>query len=153
MKKYLIYIVALLVLMKDQLAKLIVRSTFSLGQSKPIIKGVFHLTYVTNTGVIFGLFPGYQAIFQIATVLVVVLIFIYYYHSKPESLLINTSLGLIIGGAISNFIDRLYFSRVIDFLDFRVWPVFNFADSAIVIGVLLVVIGSLTRSSKHQALK
>ncbi|RJQ31147.1 MAG: signal peptidase II [Actinobacteria bacterium] len=151
MKKLLFYSTFTLIILFDQLTKLLIRLKFQLGESIALIKGIFHFTYVQNTGVAFGLFQGYQIIFQLVSLIVVFGVISYYFYTKPQNNMVVFSLSLISAGAISNFIDRLYLGKVIDFLDIRVWPVFNIADSAIVIGVLLLVISSFAKGNIANA--
>ena len=98
----------------------------------------FSFTYVTNTGAAFGLFPDRGAIFMAIAVVVVVVIAIYYWHMPAGQWLIKLSLGLQLGGAAGNLIDRVQYGHVVDFIDFKFWPVFNLADTSIVIGVSLL---------------
>ncbi len=95
----------------------------------------FSLTFVKNTGVSFGLFKGYNLIFILLTLLVIATI-IYNYKKYPKSYL---AFNLILAGAIGNLIDRIFRGFVIDFIDFNFWPVFNLADSLIVIGALILI--------------
>jgi len=116
------------------------------GESIPLISGVLHFTHVKNSGAAFGVLQNQRAVFLIASIVVIIAILYYYWQDKSESKLINGSLGLVLGGAIGNLIDRVFLGKVTDFIDFRVWPVFNLADSAIVIGAILLGI-ILTRNA------
>ncbi|MGI6285401.1 signal peptidase II [Neomoorella humiferrea] len=127
-----------LILGLDQLTKYIVRVNFQPNESLPVINSVFHLTYVNNPGAAFGLFAYKTPVFVAITVLVVAVILIAYRTLPPGSPVMRLALALITGGALGNLIDRLRFGYVVDFLDFRVWPVFNLADVAIVSGVILL---------------
>ncbi|PRR70168.1 Lipoprotein signal peptidase [Moorella humiferrea] len=127
-----------LVLGLDQLTKYIVRINFQPNESLPVINSFFHLTYVNNPGAAFGLFAYKTPVFVAITVLVVAVILIAYRILPPGSPVMRLALALITGGALGNLIDRLRFGYVVDFLDFRVWPVFNLADVAIVSGVILL---------------
>ncbi|WP_338825323.1 signal peptidase II [Neomoorella humiferrea] len=127
-----------LVLGLDQLTKYIVRVNFQPNESLPVINSFFHLTYVNNPGAAFGLFAYKTPVFVAITVLVVAVILIAYRILPPGSPVMRLALALITGGALGNLIDRLRFGYVVDFLDFRVWPVFNLADVAIVSGVILL---------------
>jgi len=130
--------VALGVLILDQGSKYIVQQAMAEGASYPIIENVLHLTYVRNPGAAFGMLPN-KTLFFIAVSLVVVAGTLYYYRSVPrEQTGLRWALGMIIGGAIGNLIDRIRFGEVVDFFDFRVWPVFNIADSAIVVAVGII---------------
>ncbi|MGE5484989.1 MAG: signal peptidase II [Ignavibacteriales bacterium] len=121
----------------DLASKKVVKSLMTPNQSIPIIPNVFHLTYVLNPGAAFGLFAYKRIYFILVTVIVIVLILIYGKRFAGNSVLLQLSLGLELGGALGNLVDRVIIGRVVDFLDLRVWPVFNVADSAIVIGVAL----------------
>ena len=127
------YLIMLIVIFCDQWIKTLIRSNFSVYQSMPLVRGVFHLTYVQNTGAGFGILAGRQNLFIIIALLIISGLLIYKYRSADHRLL-DLSLGLIIGGALGNVIDRIYLGYVVDYLDFRIWPVFNLADSMVVIG-------------------
>jgi len=108
------------------------------GQSIPLIKNVLAITYVRNPGAAFGLLP-YRTIFFIVVTLLVMGMIIYYYRVLPAGYwLLRLGLALQLGGAIGNFIDRVRHSSVVDFIDVKFFPpVFNLADTAIVLGVVL----------------
>jgi signal peptidase II len=134
-------VVALIAVTIDQLAKRIVTASLVPGQSWapfPALENLFSMTMVTNTGAAFGLFPGLGAVFMVVAIVVVVVIAIYYWHMPEGQFLIKLSLGLQLGGALGNLLDRLRFGYVIDFIDFKIWPVFNLADASIVLGVALL---------------
>lgn len=92
-----------------------------------------------NTGAAFGIFRSQTIFFVIISLIAVVAIVIYIKRSARPSYFKDIALALILGGAFGNLVDRLFFGYVIDFLDFRVWPVFNVADSAITIGTVLLI--------------
>jgi signal peptidase II len=100
---------------------------------KDVSYGIFR--YTTNTGAAFGLFQGHVLVLSILSFLIVVLIVLAYLRFKKYYL----PLGLIFGGALGNLIDRLAFGYVRDFIDFKIWPVFNIADVANTIGVLILI--------------
>ena len=155
--------VAGVVVVLDQLTKLYIHSGFGLGESVPVIRDIFHITYVRNTGAAFGIFRDVSELFRklfflsmppIAMVIIVAML----RGVANEDNWQVFSLSLIFGGAVGNYIDRLRFGYVIDFLDFHyknVWsyPAFNLADSAIVSGVclLLVIMSVRDRSAKKSA--
>lgn len=120
----------------DQLTKFWVLRELSPGQSIPVIKNVFHLTCVLNSGAAFGILKGRVYILILIAAAVIILILINLRRIKLPP--VKIALALILSGAVSNLIDRLRLNAVIDFLDFRVWPVFNVADSAITIGAVLL---------------
>lgn len=104
------------------------------GESIPVVPGIFHITYVRNAGAAFGLFQHQTGLFVAVTAVVIALIVLYGRQAARGQPLLALALGLQLGGAVGNLVDRLRGGTVVDFLDFRVWPVFNLADSAIVIG-------------------
>jgi signal peptidase II len=137
----------------DQIAKLRIRSTMTPNESIPLVQDVFHLTYVRNAGAAFGLFPGRQSIFMLTTAVVLFVIAAYWRRSRPTAWPIVIALGLIAGGSIGNLIDRATLGRVTDFFDFTLidFPVFNIADSAIVIGVGILIAWLLLVPENPQA--
>lgn len=133
------WVVALLVLCGDQASKWLVRQSLQLGQSIPVLSPVLHLTYVQNTGAAFGMLRGHAPLFVLLSVAVAVWIVAELRKPDGHGRLTLLSLSLILGGALGNVIDRLRLGYVVDFIDLRVWPVFNIADSAITIGVSLLL--------------
>jgi signal peptidase II len=130
-----------LTLVIDQISKRLVMTSFSLGESwNPVasLERWVSLTYVTNTGAAFGLFPDYGGIFMVIALVVVAIIILYYRHVPGDQWWVQISLGLQLGGALGNLVDRLHYGHVIDFIDFKVWPVFNVADSALFIGTVIL---------------
>lgn len=133
-----LFSILLLALVGDQLTKLAVVASLRFGESVPA-EGLFRFTYTTNTGSIFGLFPGQTAALTVAS-FVGVGILLYFYHAHPwPGRLLRLSLGLQLGGAIGNLVDRVRLGHVVDFIDVGPWPVFNLADSSIVVGITLLV--------------
>jgi len=128
-------LLALGLLILDQWSKWLVMSRMAQGESIPVIEPVFYLTYVRNPGAAFGMLPYKTAFFITITVIVVVGVILFIKRIPEGKSLLKTGLALQVGGAVGNLIDRIRFGHVIDFFDFRVWPVFNIADMAIVIGV------------------
>jgi signal peptidase II len=130
------------VILSDRITKSFFAGLLSPGESLPIIRNVFHMTLVHNTGIAFGLFRDKGAVFiLIAAVAIALLVFnIYYYRQNEKALsrIYIIGFSLILGGAIGNLIDRMFYGYVIDFIDFRIWPVFNIADSAITIGAVII---------------
>ena len=141
-----IFIVVSLILSLDQFSKLIVSKNLSLSQSLPVIKGIFHLSLVHNRGAAFGIFKNQLPLFVFTSCLAITLICFNLKRGGKRSY--NIALSLILGGALGNLIDRLSLGYVIDFLDFRVWPVFNLADSAITVGAVLLGYSILTTKDR-----
>lgn len=144
----------------DQLSKVIALSHLSRVYSFKVIDGFFSLTLVLNSGVAFGLFSHSSAAWKVIALLLVsgitvVALLGYYFFSKELTWVMSTAFCLIVGGAIGNMIDRYRFSKVVDFLDFYWksyhWPAFNFADTAISIGVFLLLFDILHQSRKPVA--
>ena len=134
-----IFIIVVLILALDQLTKLLVTSSVVVHQSIPVVKNIFHITLVANRGAAFGILKDQATLFIFAAIFAVGLIYVNIRKSGPEKIsLYKISLVLILAGAMGNLIDRLRFGYVVDFLDFRIWPVFNVADSAITIGAILL---------------
>ena len=130
------------VFLLDQFTKWKVKSNFDLYQSKQIIENFFHITYVTNDGMAFGLsMPGGRSILLLLSALLTVLIFWYLWRERSNHIVIRLSLALILAGALGNIIDRTLYGSVVDFLDFMIgdfhWYIFNVADSSVTIGMIL----------------
>ncbi|WP_027718141.1 signal peptidase II [Desulfovirgula thermocuniculi] len=134
------WLTALVTLAADQLSKWLVQLYMQEGQTIPLLPRVFHLTYVRNPGAAFGIL-AYQTGFFIGVALLVVLGVIWASRRLTEDrFLTRLSLGLVMGGALGNLVDRLRYGLVVDFLDFRIWPVFNLADTAIVVGTFFLLL-------------
>lgn len=144
-----LYIVAALVVVIDQITKELVRSSMLVGDSTPLIPGIVYLTHVKNPGAAFGILPNYQMLFYVVALAVVVLLLVYYRRLDKVDRVTSLSFGLVTGGATGNLIDRVSAGVVTDFIDFRFWPVFNIADTAIVVGVILLGI-VLTRGAGQE---
>jgi signal peptidase II len=132
-------LIALVVFIIDQATKFITANFMYLGQSIPLINNVLHLTYVQNQGAGFGLMQGYR-IFFIVFSFIVLAYLIFKWNNIPQEFNVSFPLGLALGGLFGNLIDRAIQGFVVDFIDFRIWPVFNIADSAISIGIVWIVI-------------
>jgi signal peptidase II len=145
-----LFVLPLAVVILDQFSKYIVVENMALGESIPIIKEVFHLTYILNPGAAFGMF-AHNRLFFIAIAVIVIGIIIW---ARREILAspweVKAGCGLFLGGAIGNLIDRARQGLVIDFFDFRIWPVFNIADIAICIGVGLIIWNLLKTELKRD---
>jgi signal peptidase II len=135
----------------DRISKQIVFGSLSEGQSLKILPGIFHITAVFNKGAAFGLFKDQKIFFIALSMSAIASIIIYLWRRKADDMAVATALGLVLGGAAGNLADRLRFGYVVDFLDFRVWPVFNLADSAITIGAVILVWRVMTRARRHKS--
>ena len=145
------WLVAILGIIFDQITKYIVVQNFAaVGDTLPLWSNVFHFTYVINTGAAFSFFRGQVEILRWISLVVSLILIIYVWFTPRLALLEQLGYGFILAGAIGNGIDRFLFGYVVDFLDFRLinFPVFNLADVAINIGVVLLLVYSFTGSSK-----
>lgn len=129
---------SLMVVIIDQVSKYLVQKNMAEMESIPIILNVFHLTYINNPGAAFSMLVGKTPFFIVVTLLAALVAIYFYYRVDRKKTLLRLGIALALGGAVGNLIDRIRFGKVIDFFDFRIWPVFNVADCAIVIGVALI---------------
>ncbi len=127
----------------DQISKQLIVRILPEDQTLPVIQGFFYLTRVNNTGAAFGLFRGAGAYLVAATLAsILVLLFCLVRYNHQMRTLQRWGWILVAGGALGNLHDRIYYQYVIDFFDFRVWPVFNLADSFVCVGVFLVALSA-----------
>ena len=122
----------------DQLTKLAIKSNMLLGESWPA-EGFFRLTYSTNSGTIFGLFPNQTIILTVASVAAIGFLVYYYRTHRYPNPALRFAIGLLLGGAFGNLIDRIRSGAVVDFIDVGPWPIFNLADSSIVVGIVVLI--------------
>ena len=132
-------IVALLVVIFDQLTKYYVVENFYLGESVPVIENIFHWTYILNPGAAFGMLEGSRWFFVVIAVGVLGGIWYMKDEINEGGWMMQYGAALFGGGAIGNLIDRARSGLVIDFFDFRIWPVFNVADIAMCVGVAMIL--------------
>lgn len=131
-----ILLISLFIILLDQLTKLFVSKNIS----KPVpILNIFYLTNIKNTGAAFGILQNQTLLLTFISIFVIGLI-VYYYDKVPTNKLIWLCVGLLLGGTVGNLIDRVRLGYVVDFLDFRIWPAFNIADSAVTIGAIGIII-------------
>jgi len=129
---------ALLVVAADRLTKAAAVYILTTGESLGILPGIFHITLVFNKGMAFGLLQNGTVFLIVGAVAAITMISWYALRARRHGVMYQVALGLILGGAAGNLIDRIRFGYVIDFLDFRIWPVFNLADSSITIGAIMI---------------
>ncbi|WP_174495557.1 signal peptidase II [Salirhabdus euzebyi] len=141
------YVIALVIIAIDQWTKWLIVKNMTLMESIPVIENFFYITSHRNKGAAWGILQGQMWFFYIITVVVVIGVIIYLQKFGRQHVLLGLSLGLILGGAIGNFIDRVFRQEVVDFFDFIIFgydfPIFNIADSALVVGVILMIIYTL----------
>jgi signal peptidase II len=132
------FLIAALIVALDQFTKHIIRSNLVPGETWADW-GMFRIVRVTNTGAAFGILQGQGVFLTITTLFGLAAIILYYLYPPMEHGLLRLALGLQLGGAVGNLTDRVRLGGVTDFIDFRYWPAFNVADSAIVVGVATIV--------------
>jgi signal peptidase II len=145
-------VIALLAVAIDQISKTAVTRSFSPGEWTPVLGDFFRLTLVLNPGGVFGTKLGSPNFYTFISVLAIGVTLWFFFKAKTDGVAFRTGLSLILGGAIGNLIDRFRFGEVVDFLDFDFfninlpgfyldrWPVFNLADSFVLVGMVLIVI-------------
>ena len=143
------FALALLVFLVDQGLKKLVEGSMRLGESIPVIPGVFHLTYIKNAGGAFGILDGRGDVLLLGSVIAVAFVLWMLLEGPPTRIMV-LGCGLILGGAAGNLLDRLTTGQVTDYIDLRVWPVFNAADVAIVLGATTLILAALQPVEKGQ---
>lgn len=138
------YLTAFLLIIIDQITKVLVKSNMYVGESIPILGDFFQLTYIRNTGAAFSMFSG-QRVLLVAFPIIAMAIGIWYIHrQKGEHWTFYGSWALIVGGGIGNLIDRIAFGAVTDMLDFSIFPpIFNVADIGVTLGCALFMFNIL----------
>jgi len=135
-----ISLISLFVFILDRLSKTAILENFSQGESSKVFPNFLHITVVFNSGAAFGLLKNMTPFFIVVSFVVLAVIVLYVVRAAWIDFAVSVALGLVAGGAAGNLVDRIKLGYVIDFLDIRVWPVFNIADSAITIGASLLVL-------------
>jgi signal peptidase II len=147
---------AALVFAVDQASKAIVMASMQLGDDIPVLPPVLDLHYITNRGVAFGLFSRFGDVFVPVAIVIMAVIVGYYRSIRGRRLWLRLALALQLGGALGNLLDRLRYGAVVDFIEFHIdainfhWPVFNLADSAIVVGVG-ILLACLSAQQEQEA--
>ena len=146
---------SVIIVIADQISKSIIKYSMHLYESIPAIPGFFHLTYVVNKGMAFGIdLPIGIGIFSFLSIIISCFLVFILWRERENILLVRIALALILGGAIGNLIDRILFSEVVDFLDFMIgdyhWYIFNIADSAVTVGIILMLWHSVFIKDKVQ---
>ena len=146
-----------LIITADQISKSLIKSTMTLYDVIPVIPGYFYLTYIINEGMAFGIdLPfGIGTLFFSGVSLIITCFLVWIlWCERKNNLLMRISLALILGGAIGNLIDRILFGEVVDFFDFMIgdfhWYIFNIADSAVTVGIILMLFYSFLFKPKVQ---
>ena len=135
----------------DQIVKIIISSTMSVGETIPVIKDIFHFTYIRNEGAAFGMLSEHRWVFMIISSVAIVIMCIYHFKFCKERMLTRIGIALVIGGGIGNMIDRIFLGYVVDMIDCRFidFYVFNVADSCVCVGAGIVFLGVLLDTIKE----
>lgn len=147
------YLIAVLILIIDQISKSLIEIFFKLNESVMVIKNFFYITVVHNTGGAWSIFSNHSYLFIIASIVAIVLLIKFMFGFK-NNLRNSIAFASLFGGIFSNLADRLFLGYVRDFLDFKIfgydYPIFNIADIAIVIGVILLIIAVIKGEDKYD---
>jgi len=146
-----IFSVACSIFILDMITKFIAVKSLVQGQSVKVLHNIFHITLVFNDGTAFGLFRGKREFFILLSLMVIIFMIVFIRRHKVRDAVLSIALGLILGGACGNLADRIRFGYVIDFFDLRVWPVFNVADSAVTVGVAIILLKILYKGKGQRA--
>ena len=149
-KQVLYLVISLLVVVADQWLKNYIVTNFKIGDEKTIIPWILSFTYLQNDGAAWNIFSGQMILFYLISIAAIVVVVYYLFNPKYKNWLFDTGLALVLGGIVGNFIDRLHLKYVIDMLqlDFVQFNIFNIADSAITVGIVLVFIYLIFISEK-----
>ncbi|RJP72131.1 MAG: signal peptidase II [Candidatus Abyssobacteria bacterium SURF_17] len=132
--------IAFVVAILDQITKSLIVRHLHVDESIEVISGFLSITLVHNSGIAFGLLPGFSDVFMIVTLLSIGIVIYFYVTAEPRGKLLMAGCALILGGALGNLIDRFRLGYVVDFINFGFWPAFNVADSSVSVGVALLLI-------------
>jgi signal peptidase II len=141
---------ALVVVIADQATKALARGRLGSGGSFPLLGGAVDIVYARNTGAAFSLLQSRDSLFVVVAILVIGGIVMFYRRATDLPPIVQIGLGLILGGALGNLIDRIRQGYVADLVDLHWWPVFNVADSCIVSGVAALVLQSYLQDRKNR---
>lgn len=148
------YLLSLLIIGFDQFSKWLIVKNMEYGEQITIIENFFYITSHRNSGAAWGILEGKMGFFYVITIVVVIGLVYYLQKYGKDSKFLAISLSFILAGAIGNFIDRLFRKEVVDFLDFMLftynYPVFNIADSFLVVGVILLLIATIIEERKEK---
>ena len=133
------YLIVIIWLVLDQVSKYYVMNHFAIGESVSVIQNVFHLTYIINRGAAFGMLANQRWFFLVVAFILIIVYAIYHKKVNRGPISLRIGSALLISGAIGNGIDRYVFHGVVDFFDFRIWPIFNVADIGICVGVACII--------------
>ena len=142
---------ALILLIVDWLTKLWVDSSLEFGVPTDLIGNIIRLTRVHNDGGAFGIFPGGGVVFLVVSGIVSLILFLILLTMQIDSRLIKTGMAFVLAGALGNLIDRVQWGYVLDFFEFRGFPIFNVADACITVGAVLIILSILFGGERNQS--
>ncbi len=146
---YFLIIIAVVIL--DQIIKKAVVGSMALYESIPVLQDIFHITYIHNTGAAFSIMEGLRAVLILLPLVMIVAAIVFMIAKRRTAHpLLMTSVALIAGGGVGNLIDRIFLGYVVDYLDFRVFPIFNLADIAVCAGCGLLILYVLFIDGKQN---
>lgn len=140
----------------DRISKIYISQNFELGQSfRPVADLPVYITYHLNTGIAFGMLTQQAAVILVMNCVIIGFVTVFYIQSARNSFCGSEALGagMMLGGALGNLFDRVYFRAVIDFIDLRFWPIFNLADSFICLGAFMIIVYSFYKLSGSRVRK
>ncbi|MEN2003451.1 signal peptidase II [Staphylococcus hominis] len=156
-KKYYIglsLIVAIVILIIDQLTKKIITATMNIGDSYEVIPHFLNITSHRNNGAAWGILSGKMGFFYIITLIILAVLIIFYIKETKYNAFMQVAISLLFAGALGNFSDRLFNGEVVDFIDTNIFgydfPIFNIADSSLTIGVIFVIIALVKDATKKE---
>ncbi|AKC76509.1 signal peptidase II [Staphylococcus sp. EG-SA-6] len=156
-KKYYItisLIVAIAILIIDQVTKRIIATTMNIGDSYEVIPNFLNITSHRNNGAAWGILSGKMGFFYIITIVILIVLVLFYIKEAKYNLFMQVAISLLFAGALGNFIDRLVNGEVVDFVDTNIFgydfPIFNVADSSLTIGVLFIIIALLKDANSKE---
>jgi len=148
------YLLSLIIIGIDQFSKWLIVKNMEFGDRITVIDNFFHITSHRNSGAAWGILEGKMGFFYVITIIVVIGLIYYMQKYGRESSFLALSLSFVLAGAIGNFIDRVVRKEVVDFLDFNIftynYPIFNIADSVLVVGVILLLIETIINDRKEK---
>ncbi len=154
---YVYYLIAIVIIGLDQLTKWMIVHSMEYRESIPLIDNFLYLTSHRNTGAAWGILAGQMWFFYLITIVVIIVVIYYLQQYGKRSKWVGIALSLILAGAIGNFLDRMIRKEVVDFIDVYIfnydYPIFNVADSSLVVGVILIMIATLVDESRKKGSK
>ena len=158
MKNFWIAVISLLILAVDQYSKWVIKTSMRLYESIPLIgEKFFRLTYVENEGIAFGMYFGGRVLLVTTTLIAIIFLLFYIHRLNYAPVIPRIAMGIILGGALGNLVDRVFRGSVVDFFDFDFpdfimdrWPVFNLADSSVSVGMTILIIYLLFFDAKYK---